>query len=137
MGRRIALDTNVFVYALENQGKLGDGARDLLQRIKAEKPIVYTSVITIHEVLTGVYKKGMAEKVPDYVLAITGDGLIRIVDFTQQIALTSAQIRAKYGLKTPDAIQIASAISAGASTFFTGDKRIPRKIGKLTVKGLA
>lgn len=136
MGRRIALDTNMFVYALEDKGKLGDEARKLLQEIKAKKFIACTSVITIHEVLTGVYKKGMAEKVQDYVLAITGDGLIKVVEFTQQIALSSAQIRAKYGLKTPDAIQIASAISVEASTFFTGDKRIPRKIGKLIVKGL-
>src|SRR3989344_3632138 len=128
MGRKIALDTNVFVYALEDDGKLGEEARKLFDRIKRGNTKAYTSSITIHEVLTGVYKKGNEEDIPDYLRAISGGDEVKIADFTTEVAIISARIRVAYKLKTPDAIQIGTAIALGASRFVTFDKRIPRNI---------
>ena len=42
------------------------------------------------------------------------------------IADEAAQLRARHGLRTPDAIQLATAIRAGASSFVTNDSRLPR-----------
>jgi len=39
-------------------------------------------------------------------------------------ATEAARLRAQHQLKTPDAIQLATAIHAGAQTFLTNDKRI-------------
>jgi predicted nucleic acid-binding protein len=41
------------------------------------------------------------------------------------IAEEAAQLRATYNLQTPDSIQMATAISAGASLFLTNDARLP------------
>ncbi|WP_225896572.1 type II toxin-antitoxin system VapC family toxin [Amazonocrinis nigriterrae] len=45
--------------------------------------------------------------------------------FILAIAETAAQLRADSNLRTPDAIQIATAIRAGASFFVTNDARLP------------
>ena len=51
------------------------------------------------------------------------------------IAENAAKLRADYNLRTPDAIQMATAIYAGASFFLTNDIRLP-SLPALTVLGL-
>jgi predicted nucleic acid-binding protein len=48
------------------------------------------------------------------------------------IAETAAQLRATYNLRSPDAIQMATAIREGSSFFLTNDARLPSLPG-LTV----
>lgn len=134
---KIALDANIFIYALENTGLSGDKSRDLFAQIKKERPQVVTSVLTIQEVLVGAYKEGLKDKVTAYVEFISGGGFVTIVDFTREIAILSAQIRATHSqIKTPDAIQLATAIHQDAGEFYTADKRLPKKIGKLRIRVL-
>lgn len=47
------------------------------------------------------------------------------VEVDSNIAEIAAQLRADYNLRTPDAIQMASAISTGSSFFLTNDVRLP------------
>ena len=62
MESKIAIDTNIFIYSLEDEGNLGDLARSIFEVIKKEKPQVFTSVLTIEEVLVGVYRQGLEDK---------------------------------------------------------------------------
>jgi predicted nucleic acid-binding protein len=41
-----------------------------------------------------------------------------------QIAIEAARLRAAYGLKTPDSIQMATAKIGGATSFLSNDSRI-------------
>ena len=47
------------------------------------------------------------------------------MDLTRDQLRTAAQLRAATGLKTPDALQLAAALSAGCAAFVTNDRRIP------------
>lgn len=49
---------------------------------------------------------------------------IDIFDITSIIAVKAAEIRAKYNSRTPDALQIATAIERQADYFFTNDHRL-------------
>ena len=49
---------------------------------------------------------------------------INIVELNIEIAKGAAVFRAKYGLKTPDSIQVATAIYASAEFFLTNDIRL-------------
>ena len=44
---------------------------------------------------------------------------------SQEIAEEAARLRASYNIRTPDSIQMATAISVGASFFLTNDTRLP------------
>jgi predicted nucleic acid-binding protein len=41
------------------------------------------------------------------------------------IAEAAAQLRSRHNIRTPDAIQIAAAMQAGATHFLTNDARLP------------
>ncbi len=134
MGRKIALDTNIFIYALEDSGSLGKAALEILEEIKSSTPRVFTSVLTVQELITGLYRDNYEEKVSDYLDFISYNGLITLVDYTKPIALIAAQVRGTYkAIRTPDAIQIATAVFSGASEFYTADTRLPKKIDTIKI----
>ena len=130
----IALDSNIFIRALDDPGPLGKKAVQLLEDIKQTTPRVLVSVMVLEEFFVKVYKQ-RREKDLDVILDfILMGGLIQLVDINKKTALLAAKIRADYNIKAPDALHLASAIEAGADTFITTDKKLPRKVGKLTVK---
>jgi predicted nucleic acid-binding protein len=50
---------------------------------------------------------------------------VTTVRVSQVIAEEAARLRANYSLRTPDAIQLATAIRSGASFFLTNDSKLP------------
>lgn len=134
----ISLDTNIFIRALDDSTHLGDKARELIIEIKETAPRVFISTILLEEFFVRVYKDKQDKEETNILDFLTIGGLGTFVNMDRQVALLAAKIRADYSsLRSPDAIHLASAISAGANTFITTDKRIPRKIGKLRVEILS
>lgn len=134
----VSLDTNIFIRALKKDDPVNERARNWLERIKAVKPRVFISVIVIEEFFIHIYKDKREKEIPAILDFITLEGLCTVVDINRQIAMSAAKLRAEYtSLRTPDAIHLASAIESGAKVFITTDRRLPKKIGKLTVKVLS
>lgn len=93
---------------------------------------VVTSIVTLLEALVYPLRQGdtlLAQQYRD--ILFNAEGLMTF-QVTEDIAEVAAQLRAIYNLKTPDAIQLATAISEGASFFLTNDARLPSLPG-LTV----
>lgn len=133
----ISLDSNIFIRALDDLGSLGDQARALLEHIKQVSPKIYISTILLEEFFVKVFKEKRESELVYIMDFLTLGGLITILDMNKEIAIMAAKVRSDYGIKAPDAIHLASAINAGANVFITTDKRLPRKIGNLTVKVLS
>ncbi len=133
----IALDSNIFIRALDDPGPLGEKSRTFLKDLKEKTPVVFISVMVLEEFFVKVYKSGREKDVDNILDFITLGGLAQLVDVNKQIALMAAKIRADYHIKTPDALHLASAMEAGAGVFITTDRGLPRKIGKLTVQVLS
>jgi len=57
---------------------------------------------------------------------------IELIDLNPEIAEISAEIKAKNGIRTPDAIQIGTSIHCKADYFLTNDKRL-RSVNEITV----
>lgn len=64
-------------------------------------------------------------------ILLSAEGLTTIL-LSQDIAEEAARLRAAHNIRTPDAIQVATAIHAGASFFLTNDDRLPA-LPELTV----
>lgn len=136
MGRRIALDTNIFLYALRNKNDQEVRAHNIIGSLGKAGVKAYTSVLTIHELLTGLRKRGLEKKISEYLEYVKAGGLITLVEYNKQTALISALVRAKYGLKTPDAIHIACALQVKAKKFITTDRRFPKVVENLQIEVL-
>jgi predicted nucleic acid-binding protein len=91
-------------------------------KIAQTQPIaLYTSAITLTETLIKPIKIG------DYVLAnayrnlLMRTAYVTLVAITPRLAESAAHLRAQYGLRTPDALHAASAISSNCDAFLTND----------------
>jgi len=51
---------------------------------------------------------------------------ISLIEVTASVVELATEIRAKYNLKTPDALHYASAMEADANVFLTGDRVFAR-----------
>lgn len=83
-----------------------------------------TSVLTLMEILIQPIRINATKLVEEYENIICNSKTISIHGFNIEIAKTAAKIRAEYGFKTPDSIQLATAISTNSDYFLTNDKQL-------------
>ena len=69
-----------------------------------------TSPITLLEILVKPLREGKPAIADQYREILTNASAIEIIDTTTAIAEQAAKLRAKYGLRAPDAIQLATSI---------------------------
>ena len=123
---RIGLDTNVFIYFLEYHPRYGAWCASLFDRIERGQNSAVTSTVTLLELLVQPYrdqKEELAQKI--FALASTYPKL-EWVSVTMNIADRAAELRARYRLRTPDAIQLATAIGHNATRFYGNDRGLRR-----------
>ncbi len=127
---RIFWDTNVFIYFLEAQDKLGPIARSLRQRMMERGDQLVTSAMTLGEILVkpqGELNLAICRKYEETLKATSV-----IVPFDIEAARHYSEIRQNRGVKGPDAIQLSCAAAAKVDLFITNDDRLQ----KLHVPGI-
>ncbi len=123
---RIGLDTNVFIYFLEDHPRYGAWCASLFDRIERGHNPAVTSTVTLLELLVQPYrdqKQELAQKI--FALAGTYPTL-EWVPMSIDIVDRAAELRARYRLSTPDAIQLATAIGSQAACFYGNDRSLRR-----------
>lgn len=87
--------------------------------------MLVTSTLTLLEVLVVPYRAGARQLAERYEQLLTRGRGVRLVDITRDQLRAAAQLRAATGARTPDALQLVSALSAGCKAFVTNDRRLP------------
>ena len=129
----LALDTNIFIYHFEDNPAYAAFTEGLFDRIESGRVRGITSVLTFHEILTGARKAGNEELVSLYRNLLGSFPNLHFVPFDVNVAYISSDLRARYGLRTPDAIQIATAIHQRADAFVTNDAGL-RKVREIRIQ---
>ena len=124
INKRIFLDTAPLIYYIEENSLYENLLNDLFAVCEKQKCQFISSVITLTEVLILPLREGKKELAEKYENILTHSHSIEIIDINVDIAKVTAQLRADYSLKTPDAIQLATAIYSYADYFLTNDKRL-------------
>ncbi len=125
-GTTVGLDTAPLLYFIGKHPLYLGLVRAFFQAVDRGDVNVVTSTVTLTEVLVHPLRKNDAELVQRYRDILLFSPGIATLPVSPRIAEESARLRANYGFKTPDAIQLATAMFAGAQTFFTNDKRLTR-----------
>ena len=119
--RLIALDTSIFIYQLEANERyfpLSDQVFAWLDEVHSK---AVTSTITMTELLVQPYRDSDDPLVDEiYALLSTYPNLSWIAP-NLEIADIAARLRASYRLRTPDALQAATAEHSGATGLITND----------------
>jgi len=120
------VDTRPFIYHLDAHLRYGPAAAALFEWLERRGSSGVTSTITMTELLVHPYRNNDINRVNTiYALTSTYPHLSWVPP-TLALADQAARLRAKYGLRTPDAIQVATAISAGATGFVGNDNGFKR-----------
>jgi predicted nucleic acid-binding protein len=119
--RSIAIDTNVFIYSLEANPRYAALADHIFSWLEQAGHSAVTSTITMTELLVQPYRDGDQHRVNEfYGLLATYPNLDWIAP-DLEIADLAARIRAMHGLRTPDALQAATAVRGHVTGFVTND----------------
>ncbi len=122
---RIFWDTNLFIYLIEDYGKLSERVATLRQRMLERGDQLFTSSLTLGEVLVKPFEGGEEELAERYRYAITSGATI--IDFDSEAAVLYARIRHDRTIRPPDAVQLACAAAANVELFITNDDRLTQK----------
>ena len=124
---RVFLDTNIFIYYIEDEGKLGRMALELFEKLSMRRDEVLTSTLTLGEILTQPMASGRLDLARRYEEALYSTG-VRLLNFDRAAAREYARVRQDKTIRAPDALQLSVAATAGCDLFITNDKQLTGKI---------
>jgi predicted nucleic acid-binding protein len=113
--RRIALDTSVFIYQLETNPRYVVLTDPIFAWLERPDHAAVTSTITMTELLVQPYRDSAEQRADEfYALLATYPNLAWVAP-DLEVAAIAARIRAAHRLRTPDALQAATAVHTQAS----------------------
>jgi predicted nucleic acid-binding protein len=124
---RIFWDTMLFIYWLEDHPRYGSRVQEILLNMMERGDQHCTSTLAVGETLVGFHKRGALE-IAGKVRDLFRHGSIEVIPYSLEAVDLYADIRARYGVSSADAIHLACAASAGTDLFLTNDKNLVGKI---------
>lgn len=122
--QKVGLDTMIFIYAFEEHPGYLPLLKHFFSVLEKGEIEAVTSTITITECLVQPYRKKDFALAARYMVLFRNFPHLSIIPTTDDIAERAAFLRAHYNLKTPDAIQVATALISGCRAFLTNDETI-------------
>lgn len=129
---QIGLDTSPFIYFVEQNPRYVDLMREVFKRITKGDFQSCSSVITLTEVLVQPLRKNDQTLANEYRDLLLNGANFQLLRLTALAAETAAELRAKYRLRTPDALQIATVLENGCDAFLCNDKDL-NKVTELKI----
>jgi len=122
---RAAVDTAVFIYFIEEHPDFLPLVAPLFEETARGKRELVTSAVTLLEVLVVPYRAGDLALAERYEGLLTRSRGLRMVELDRAQLRAAAQLRARYRVRTPDALQLTAALSHGCTAFLTNDRELP------------
>jgi len=130
--RLIALDTSVWIYHFEGSAAYGQAADSVLEAIAQGRAGAVASELVLLELLVAPLKKGSQDVADEIELMLLHFPNLQLAPVTRGVLVRAAEIRARYGLRTPDAIMLATAVESGSTLAVTNDSAW-RKVDEIEV----
>lgn len=118
----VGLDTPVFIYHLEGHPDYLPLTTKVLSLVRDGTMAAVTSTSTLFEILVRPFQLGSTDVAQEYEILLSRFPHLEIRDVNRAVARRAALSRAEYHLKPVDALQIATALEAGATLFITNDQ---------------
>ena len=119
--RLIALDTSVFIYQIEANAQYLEFTDEVFSWLERPGSEGVTSTITMTELLVQPYREFDELRVDEFYALISKFPNLRWLAPNLEIADLAARLRALHRLRTPDALQAATALHAHATGLITND----------------
>ncbi|MBI5754084.1 PIN domain-containing protein [Candidatus Peregrinibacteria bacterium] len=117
----VSLDTSILIYLLQDDEKYSDIVDRIFQFFESKKINLSFSSILLAELLVYPFRNGQTDIAKDWLSYFKIEKNLEIVDLNPVIAVDAAYLRAKYNIKTPDSIHLATAMQKENAIFLTND----------------
>ncbi len=128
----VGVDTMLFIYLFENNKKYFLIVKELFYLLEKEKITVVTSIISPIEIISTPSIEEYPEKQRLYLSFFKKMKNLRIKEIDWELVEKVGYFRRKYNLRTPDAIQLTTAIESQAKIFMTNDIKF-KKVTEIPV----
>lgn len=120
----VFLDTAPLIYFMEGHSQYQPVLEQIFKLNDEGHFQFITSCITLLEVLVKPLKEKKHKTANQYRQILSSAAGLEIVDISTTISIRAASYRADFNLRTPDAIQIATAVEQKADFFLTNDAQL-------------
>ncbi|MDZ7359330.1 MAG: PIN domain-containing protein [candidate division KSB1 bacterium] len=124
--KNLGLDTAPVIYFVENHPKYDALVTEIFQRIDNDALVGITSIVTFTEVLVQPIRKSDTKLQQEYSELLLHSANFETMPIDADTAKRAATLRALYNLRTPDALQIATALEFNCQAFLTNDIQLKR-----------
>ena len=132
-GKKIALDTVIFIYALEGNEKFGEGTKQIFTAIEKGECRGFASDLVLAELMVKPLREGKLKIAEEYALELPNFPNIAFLAPSRDIIIAAAKLRSKTNLKLIDALHLATAIDAGCQIFITNDAAMQCDISSMDI----
>lgn len=126
INKTVFIDTAPLIYFIEGNSEFQQNLSEIFEANDKGEIQFLTSTLTLLEVLVQPLRLNRKDLVEKYERILTLSSHIEIAELNIITSRKAAELRAKYNLKTPDAIQIATAIENNITLFMTNDAALKR-----------
>ncbi len=123
-GKRVYMDTNIFIYFLEQSDGYYECVAPIIEACEAGKFIGYTGDVAVAETMIQPYRENNLSLVANFKAFFTTENFLAIQSHDAAIFDLAAQLRARRGMKLIDALHYATALKSGCSFFLSNDAGI-------------
>ena len=116
------LDTVTLIYFLEKHPRYYQVAKNIFKKIEDGAISANISTLVFTELLVPAYRSKENKCAEKVVHILSNYPNLKIIPLTIEISTTAAKLRATHGLRTPDAIHIATALESKSRGIITNDK---------------
>jgi predicted nucleic acid-binding protein len=120
----IGIDTPLFIYHLEANQKYTDLTQKSFSSLENGRWRGVTSTITLMEITVHPWRVGREDVARKYETLLMNFPNLEIVNIDRDVARVAAQLRARFDVRPPDALQIAAGLVTGVQGFITNDRRL-------------
>lgn len=120
--KRVLIDTSVWIYHFEQHVQLAAPAGQLIGRLEEGQFRGIASELTLLELTVRPLQLGRQDAADDYETLMSHFPHLELAPITRAILLEAASLRARYRLRTPDAIQLATGLSLKATLAISNDE---------------
>ena len=121
---RIYLDTDGLLDLVTPESSLDEQSERVIETALLTKQLVFiTSEITILESLVHACRNGNEKRQADLRRFLTPSSFVETCAETRTIIEDALKLRVSYGLKSPDAIHVATGLSTNCEAFLTKDEK--------------
>ena len=123
---KIFIDTAPLIYLIEGEEYLADVVEKQLNQWITAGENLATSTLTLMELLVVPKRQDNEHLVQKYRALLQDIMSEPLIPLSEAVSDMAAQIRGVNGFKTPDSIQLATALYSGSDIFYTNDKRLSK-----------